>query len=578
MLFKDNTRLNKKSKFLIICLIIFAVFFIIFSDMVQSQLNEYLEQDLSPIDDSQVTKNPKIEDRLLKLINIYLDKGEVEAIKIAKKMKIDVKENRIRLVVETCSFVQENNPFYKSNKNNQEIVNSIIKHQLKNRGGEIEIEFRNLVQSMFPISNLQELMDVPEVNYIRLPLKPYLCATSEGVNRTNAKTIQNLPDFHSGKKVKVCILDLGFNGYKGLLGSDLPSSVKTKSFRADGKLDKGLTKHGTACAEIVHDMAPDAELYLVNFNTYLEHREAVNWIINKDVDIISYSIGWVLAGAGDGTGPICEEVEKASNNGIKWVNAAGNEALDHWEGTFNDPDGDNWHNFQGNDEILEFYVSADNSVGVNLNWDDWGIWNNFIYNGSDQDYDLYLYRKQGNSWVFIDKSTNQQNGAQWPIEYLDNYSTSVSTYWGVAIKRYNATKNVKLELTTNGCNSLPVEYNVPFGSVTIPADSPYAIAVGASSWTNDNYHLYSSRGPTSDFRIKPDFSAPSGVSSETYGNKSFFGTSASTPHVAGALALLKGKTPFTLDQIENILKARAVDLGLTGKDNKFGYGRIELMD
>jgi hypothetical protein len=46
--------------------------------------------------------------------------------------------------------------------------------------------------------------------------------------------------------------------------------------------------------------------------------------------------------------------------------------------------------------------------------------------------------------------------------------------------------------------------------------------------------------------------------------------------VAGAIALLKGKTPFTLDEIINILYSRAVDLGDPGKDNQFGWGRLNL--
>jgi len=134
---------------------------------------------------------------------------------------------------------------------------------------------------------------------------------------------------------------------------------------------------------------------------------------------------------------------------------------------------------------------------------------------------------------------------------------------------------VKLELFIYG-NSKPIEYNHPYGSLDIPADSPYAIAVGATDWSNDHYHSYSSRGPTSDNRIKPDLSAPSGVSSFTYGHLGFFGTSAATPHVAGAFALLKGKIPFTLDAIRTIVEARAKDLGKAGKDNKYGLGRLNL--
>jgi subtilisin family serine protease len=63
----------------------------------------------------------------------------------------------------------------------------------------------------------------------------------------------------------------------------------------------------------------------------------------------------------------------------------------------------------------------------------------------------------------------------------------------------------------------------------------------------------------------------------TYGKFGFYGTSAAAAHVAGAVALLKEKTPYSLDQILAILKARARDLGPAGKDNLYGEGRLNLI-
>ena len=69
--------------------------------------------------------------------------------------------------------------------------------------------------------------------------------------------------------MKVAIIDAGFQGYPGLLGSELPATVTAKNF-VDGESDaqvNGATVHGTACAEIVHDIAPNATLYLVKVGT-----------------------------------------------------------------------------------------------------------------------------------------------------------------------------------------------------------------------------------------------------------------------------------------------------------------------
>ena len=82
------------------------------------------------------------------------------------------------------------------------------------------------------------------------------------------------------------------------------------------------------------------------------------------------------------------------------------------------------------------------------------------------------------------------------------------------------------------------------GSVTEPASSPNAVAVGATCFSATTPEPYSSRGPTLDGRDKPDVLAPDSVSGATYGasggcEDGFAGTSAAAPHVAGAAALIE---------------------------------------
>lgn len=53
------------------------------------------------------------------------------------------------------------------------------------------------------------------------------------------------------------------------------------------------------------------------------------------------------------------------------------------------------------------------------------------------------------------------------------------------------------------------------------------------------------------------------------------GTSMASPHVAGAAALLRASHPeFSNEQVRQALKQSADDLGASGVDNQFGYGRI----
>jgi methionine-rich copper-binding protein CopC len=118
-----------------------------------------------------------------------------------------------------------------------------------------------------------------------------------------------------------------------------------------------------------------------------------------------------------------------------------------------------------------------------------------------------------------------------------------------------------------------------------PGDYPMALGVGATD-SNDNIADFSSRGPVFwegiGEIIKPDVSAP-GVyvySSVPWGYEYWSGTSMASPHVAGTVALMISYArsqggSLSVDTIKQLLKTTAVDLGQSGPDNDYGWGRID---
>jgi hypothetical protein len=240
----------------------------------------------------------------------------------------------------------------------------------------------------------------------------------------------------TGLGVKVAILDLGFGGYTNLLGTELPSTVTARSFRADGDITGGGESHGSAVGEIVYDIAPDARFYLVNAGLMTEMSKAVDYLIEQKVSVVNYSVGWECAGPLNGTGPVNDIVRKATSNNILWVNSAGNDGKHHWSGTFSDPDSNGWHNFQGADEGNSYPMSVGDEVAVCLQWDDW--------KATSRDYDLYVL-DSANSVVASSKNRQGATGFGQPIETLD-FTALTSGRYSFAIQNVNGAPPLPMHL------------------------------------------------------------------------------------------------------------------------------------
>lgn len=395
------------------------------------------------------------------------------------------------------------------------------------------------------------------VQFVRPPLVPQTLVVSEGVALTGAS------DYHTrgfrGQGVKIAVIDLGFAGLSVAQSrGELPGGIQTFDYTNTG-IESG-TNHGTAVAEIIYDMAPQAQFILMKVGDEVDLENAKEEAIRQGAKIINHSVGWFNTNFYDGTGTINNIVADARSRGVLWVNAAGNYARRHWQGTFRDTNFNKWHEFSAGDESLSITVNAGDQIGIFLTWNDWPA--------SANDYDLYLFNNNGTQ---VAASQRIQSGTEPPIESLF-YQSFIPGTFHIQIKADGTPTPRTFSLFSLNHD---IEYAVPSNSIIAPGDSPNALTVGAvnrQNWTTGPIAPYSSQGPTNAGLSKPDIVGPDRVSTSTYSE--FPGTSAAAPHVAGAAALLLSENPnLTAGQLEARLKSDAIPMG---SPLQFGSGRLNL--
>ncbi|MBI1876895.1 MAG: S8 family serine peptidase, partial [Chloroflexi bacterium] len=478
--------------------------------------------------DDPPARNPKLDSTLAQLAAASKSSA-VEVATLAESRSLRLADGRVQVQIVTGATGL-----------------AAVKAAVADAGGEVSgVSHDNtLVQGWLPPGALEAVAARNEVYFIRRPLPVFPLETLHvGNSTTEGLGVINAPAWHAagytGAGVKIGIIDLGYIGYPGLLGTDLPVSVVVKNL-VDGEGEADLastTEHGTACTEVLHDIAPDAQLYLAKVGTDLDIVEAADWLISQQVDIISSSIGSYNITPGDGTGYLADSVSQARAAGILWVTAAGNDRVTHWGGVFNNTDDDSFHEFSNGEDVncftstllgdpgcAQLFFTLPDLVPLNIfvRWSDW--------EQVDQDFDVHIVRWDGATWQTVASSTNVQNGnpGQTPTEWINlNQPILDFTSYGFRIERVSGNAPVNFEVFTPGLISLGfgLEETVTARSIANLADSPGAMTVAALNVAAPYaQEFYSSEGPTNGpggtatggFN-KPDLAGFANVSTQSYG-------------------------------------------------------------
>ncbi|MEO7446248.1 MAG: MBG domain-containing protein [Ferruginibacter sp.] len=361
---------------------------------------------------------------------------------------------------------------------------------------------------------------------------------------------------------------------------------------------------GRAMLQIVHDVAPKAELYFrtgtISAGDFaIGITDLKNAGCNVIVDDVTFITEPFLK-----DGVVAAAVDNAAAAGVSYFSAAGNFSDKSYENSFIATTapaglGAAAHNFGGGDRFQSVTLPPGDYTIV-LQWlDDFYSLGQTATGGTKYDLDLYLTPNTDGTALF---GFNRNNVNGDPLEILPFTVTS--------------TVNVNVLITNNTPGGNPArfkyvifrggavinEYSTGTSTIVGQANALGAITVGAARFDKAPpfagplvAESFSSQGGTmigNTVRNKPDVVSVDGVnttvnlgpdytvpSADGYSN--FFGTSAAAPHAAAVAALLMegrktyiGALTTTPAQVRTLLQSVATDMYTPGFDFKSGYGFV----
>ena len=461
------------------------------------------------------------------------------------------------------------------------------------RHHEVEIEIANdefgIVQGWIPMQQLETVAALAFVRRVTAPTYGHLnrgTMTTEGDMVLMADVLQQIG--FDGRGVRVGVISDGANNRaEAAANEDLPDAITVFGVCTPS----GVTtcNEGTAMLEIVHDLAPGAELAIGTLQidssgTSLAFIDRVESLSRSfGADIIVDDIGFFQEPYFE-DGPVARKVKQAVDDGVIYTSSAGNGAQDHYEADFIATTFRNVqvHDFgaaagQASDATMDVLVGVGGLVVVTLQWSD-------AFGSSGNDYDIYILDEFGN---ISPGGNDTQNGDDDPLEstFWVNPSNTIARAEIIVVQHRGESRRLEMLFQLFQRDSRIAEYAVPAGSVFgHAAVSGVLAAAAANARTPDIIEIFSAQGPaeifhpTRETRSKPDVTSVDGVQVSGVGGfpTRFFGTSAAAPHVAGVAALLREAAPSaTAVEIGDALTASAVDLGPEGPDFTFGAGRID---
>ena len=490
-----------------------------------------------------------------------------------------------------------------------------LERALRGLGARNVSRYEHQVSCLLPIDRISQLSDINALQYARPVPEPTTdkgSVTSRGdivLKSDQAREIYGV----DGKGIKVGILSDSYNNLDGEKDGIASGDLPRRGVRVLQDLPGGGSDEGRGMAELVHDVAPGAQLFFrTAFLGQADFALGIDELVAAGCNVIVDDIGYRTAPFFQ-DGVIAQAADRAFQKGVAYFSSAGNSGRDSYESPFNnsgiqlaDAEGNVLgfaHDFGGGDIFQDFVLEPSdtaagdfNNVLLSLQWDDpsasvtGGV-------GADTDLGLYFIFPSLDNFVL---AVDEDNIELDPLEF------------GGVRNPFEDSLQVRLVITKKaGPDPALIKY-INFGNTPIEdkaTNSPTvfghknargAIAVGASAWffnprfdetlsrplLNDFssvggvpilFRKNGTRLGTPDLRFKPEVTGPDGGNTTFFGRDlsesttapgepdgfpNFFGTSASAPHVAAVAALMQEAAFGALSPrtIEVFLQRTATDM------------------
>jgi hypothetical protein len=371
----------------------------------------------------------------------------------------------------------------------------------------------------------------------------------------------------------------------------------------------GSTDEGRAMAEIIHDVAPGANLaFYTGVDSPQDFANGILQLANAGAKIIVDDIGWTDSPMFN-DGVIAQAVDQVRSEGVFYASAAGNDGnqgfIASWSGAQTTVAGNSgtFFNIGGGNVLQGFTLQPGQSFQLDFQWD-----NAFLEGGSSNanfqvqtEVDVLVTTADGSRVLadFNDNTLNTNEAVQ--IGNFTNDGSFGTNNFAFAFMLKQGPAPTTLRWIASGDD--PHAAGEGFSTIYGQPAAKGAMAVGAVPWYSPResepfsalggaipilFDAQGNRLAHPEYRVKPDVAAPDGVDTSFFGSPApngnpdqhprFFGTSAAAPHVAAAVALLMQQFPgVKVGQLRKHLEDTAVPVNNSSSANDVaGSGLIQL--